>query len=343
MDSTAKKILQDLKSKTYAPIYVLQGEETYYIDLIASYIELNVLSESEKGFNQTILYGKETPVHLILNAARRFPMMSERQVVIVREAQNIPDLQKEKGAKMLLDYMSQPLDSTILVLCHKHKTLDKRRELGKKVEKLTVSATFKKPYESQLPSFITEYVREKGYTIDDQGVQVFCEYIGSDLKRLSNEIDKALSDEQPGSSLTGEKVMSKVGVSREYNVFELQKALCSKNSVKALQLVNYFSANTRKTPLIPMVAYLFSFFSKLLLAANAPQKDEKSLVSILKINPLAARDYSSALRVFTFQEIVKGLALIKTADLKLKGVGSGSTSEAQILRDLIFQLIIQKR
>lgn len=156
MDGAARKVLTDLKARRYEPVYLLQGEEPYYIDLIADYIENHVLSEAEKSFNQVVLYGKETPVAILLNHARRFPMMAERQVVIVREAQEIPDLGKETGQKLLLDYFQRPVPSTLLVLCHKYKTLDKRKELGKKAEALTTSLTFKKPYESQLPEFIEE-------------------------------------------------------------------------------------------------------------------------------------------------------------------------------------------
>ena len=192
MDAAAKKILIDLKAGKYAPVYTLQGEETYYIDLISNYIETYALSESEKSFNQVIVYGRDSLVHTILTHARRFPMMAERQVVVVREAQDIPDLQKEIGAKLMLDYISRPVPSTVLVLCHKHKTLDKRRELGKKIEQLTISATFKRPYENQLPDFVLALIKDRGAKIDDAGVRVLCEYIGNDLSRLSNEIDKVL-------------------------------------------------------------------------------------------------------------------------------------------------------
>lgn len=339
MDVTAKKILSDLKKGKFEPVYILQGEETYYIDLISDYIEHNVLSESERSFNQTVVYGKEAPVHAILNAAKRFPMMAERQVVVVKEAQSIPDLQKETGTKMMLDYLAHPLPSTILVLCHKHKTLDKRKTLGKKADKLAVVATFKRPYDNQVPAFVSEYVASKGFEIDDSGVQVFSEYVGNDLKRLTNEIDKVLGDEQPGSKLSAEKVMRMVGVSKEYNIFELQKALISRDKRRSLQLVNYFSANTRKNPLIPMVAYLYSFFSKLLIASSSSLRNERDLISLLKISPLAARDYSVALSNYSTQEILKGISYIKTADLKLKGVEAGSVSDGDILRELVFQLI----
>lgn len=339
MDTAAKKILDDLKKGKVAPVYVLQGEETFYIDLISEYIEENVLSESEKGFNQVVMYGKDAPVASILTNAKRFPMMSEKQVVIVREAQEIPDLQKEIGSKLMLDYVSNPTPSTVLVLCHKHKSLDKRRELGKKIDKLTVSANFKKAYENQLPDFISAYVKEKGFAIDEGGVRVLCEYVGNDLKRLANELDKVMIASAKGETLVAEKVMAQVGISREYNIFELQKALVKKDALQANKIVNYFEGNTKKNPLIPAVAFLYSFYSKLLVASTAPDKSDRGLVSHLKINPYAARDYSSALRNYSTSQLSNCVQFIAQADLKLKGVNANASGEGQILRELVYNLI----
>lgn len=339
MDAAAKKILSDLKAGKYAPVYTLQGEETYYIDLISNYIEAHALSESEKSFNQVVVYGKDSPVHAILTHARRFPMMAERQVVIVREAQDIPDLQKEAGSKLMLDYILRPVPSTVLVLCHMHKTLDKRRELGKKIDQLTVSATFKKPYENQLPDFVLELVKDRGAKMDEAGVRVLCEYIGNDLNRLSNEIDKILIDTSKGETISAEKVMAKVGVSKEYNIFELQKALIQKDFLLSAKIVNYFESNTKRNPMIPMVAFLYSFFSKLLVAASASDKSERGLITALKISPFAVKDYTNALQRYPIFKIIENISLIKEADLKLKGVNSGSESDGQILKQLVFQLM----
>ncbi|HZY79978.1 MAG TPA: DNA polymerase III subunit delta [Cyclobacteriaceae bacterium] len=339
MDAAAKQILTDLKSKKYKPVYLLQGEETYYIDLIANYIEKNVLSESEKSFNQVVVYGKDSPVSTILTHARRFPMMAERQVVIVREAQDIPDLQKEQGSKLMLDYATRPVPSTILVLCHMHKTLDKRRELGKKLDSLTESATFKKMYDNQLPAFVEEYVSSKGYSIDDKGVRVMCEFVGNDLNRMVNEIDKVLISAPAGSMLNGDKIMGQVGMSREFNIFELQKALIMKDTFQAARIVNYIASTTKRNPVIPLVAFLYSFFSKLLVASAAKATNERELVTLLKISPFAAKDYSSALNRYHTMSIIQNIGLLKEADLKLKGVNSGSASEGDILKELVFRLM----
>lgn len=339
MDAAAKKILSDLKARRFLPVYVLQGEETYYIDLISNYIEVNTLSDSEKSFNQVIIYGKESPVNTILNHARRFPMMAERQVVIVREAQDIPDLGKEQGQKLLLDYFTRPVPSTLLVLCHKYKSLDKRKELGKKAEQLTCSVTFKKPYENQLPEFVYEYITSTGYAMEDRAVGVLCESVGNDLSRMANEIDKLIIGRPSGETISEDDVMRQVGMNREYNVFELQKALINQDMYKVIQIADYFSGNTKKNPLIMTVAFLYSFFSKLLAAAATSSQSERDLVTTLKISPFVAKDYMNALRKYSLAKIIANISLLKETDLKLKGVNSGSEDEGQILKELVVRLI----
>jgi DNA polymerase-3 subunit delta len=339
MDANVKKILVDLKSRKYAPVYFLQGEETFYIDLISDHIEKNVLTEAEKGFNQVVVYGKDAAMATILTHARRFPMMAERQVVIVKEAQDIQDLNKETGAKLLLDYISKPVPSTILVFCHKHKNLDKRRELGKKIDQYTTALNTKKLYDNQLPEFVLEYVKEKKIGIEDRAVVTLCEYVGNDLHRLANEIDKLSLALPEGGSILPEHVMNQVGVSKEYNIFELQKAILQKDPLLANRIVNFFESNTKKNPMIPVVAYLFSFFSKLLAATQAADKSDKGLVSALKISPYSAKDYSLALRIFSPDKIIENISSIKEADLKLKGVNSGADTEGQIFRELVYRIM----
>jgi len=339
MDAAAKKVWTNIKARKFEPVYLLQGEETYYIDLISDFIELHALNESEKGFNQVVVYGKDVTVATILNHAKRFPMMSEKQVVIVKEAQDIQDLNKEMGARLLLSYLSNPLSSTILVLCHKHKTLDKRKELGKKADQLVVSLTFKRPPEYQLGEFISEYVIDKGYHIEERAVQVLTEYVGNDLSRLSNEIDKVLLDSPKEIPVKAETVMSRVGISKEYNIFEFQKAFVTKDFYQAAKIASYFERNTKKNPVIPMVAFLYSFFSKLLVAATLSDTSDKGLIAALKISPYAARDYSTASRRYPLAKIIENITLLKEADLKLKGVNSGSSEEGEILKELVFRLM----
>jgi DNA polymerase III subunit delta len=338
MDANVSKILTDLKARKFAPVYFLQGEETFYIDLIANYIEENALSPADKSFNQVITYGKDAAMAAILTHARRFPMMAEKQVVIVKEAQDIQDLNKETGGKLLLDYLKNPAPTTILVFCHKHKTLDKRRDLGKKIDQYTTALNCKKIYDNQLPEFISEYARDNQISIDDRAIMALSEYVGNDLHRLTNEIDKLVIAGK-GNSITLEQVMSGVGVSKEYNIFELQKAIIRKDTLLANKIVNYFEANTRKNPMIPVIAFLYSFFSKLLAASQCQDKSDRGLVTTLKVSPYAAKDYVAALRQYSTDKIILAISSLKEADLKLKGVNAGSDSEGQILRELIFRIV----
>lgn len=339
MDAQVSKILNDLKARKYAPVYFLQGEESYFIDLLSDYIEKHVLSEAEKGFNQVVVYGKDVSMATILTHARRFPMMAERQVVIVKEAQDIQDINNETGGKLLLNYLQQPVPSTILVFAHKNKSLDKRKELGKNMEKLTVSITTKKLYDNQLPEFVSSYASQQGVGMDDRAVQIFCEYIGNDLNRLANEFDKLIIGGIPAGGITAEHVMMQVGISKEYNIFELQRAVVSRNTLQANRIVNYFEKNSKKNPAIPVVAFLFSFFSKLLAATGSPDKSDKGLVAALKISPYAARDYVQAMRIFPQDKIMQNISFLREADLKLKGVDAGSADEGQVLRELVYKLI----
>jgi DNA polymerase III subunit delta len=339
MDANVKKILTDLKARKFAPVYFLQGEETFYIDLISDFIEKNILSDAEKGFNQVVVYGKDAAMATILTHARRFPMMAERQVVIVKEAQDIQDINKDIAGKLLLDYLMKPVPSTVLVFGHKHKSLDKRKELGKKIDQYSVSVNAKKLYDNQLPDFVQEYTKDKKIGIDDRAILMLCEYVGNDLHRLANEVDKLALALPDGASISAEQVMNQVGVSKEYNIFELQKAILNKDVLLANKIVNYFERNTKKNPMIPVVAYLFSFFSKLLAATQAADKSEKGLVSALKISPYSARDYSLALRQYSPDKIIESILCIKDADLKLKGVNSGSDTEGHIFRELVFRIM----
>jgi DNA polymerase-3 subunit delta len=339
MDATVKEILKDLKARRYQPVYFLQGEEPFFIDVVSDHVENHVLSEAERGFNQVVVYGKDVTMATVLTHARRFPMMAERQVVIVKEAQEIQDLNKETGAKLLLDYLQRPVPSTVLVFCHKHKSLDKRKELGKKIDKLATTLNSKKLYDNQLPTFVSEYATERKVAIDDQATQALCEFVGNDLSRLSNELDKLMISLQPGEPITADRVMNQVGVSKEYNVFELQKAIIQRDSLTAARIVNFYEGNTRKNPIIPVIAFLYSFFSKLLIATQVTDKSEKGLVNALKVSPYAVRDYSLALRNYPAPKVVDSLHAIKESDLRLKGVNAGEITDGQILRELVCRII----
>ncbi|MEX2336283.1 MAG: DNA polymerase III subunit delta [Fulvivirga sp.] len=339
MAATPENVLNELKNNKYAPVYFLQGEETYYIDLIANYIEDHVLTEAEKSFNQTILYGRDAAMNVVLTTAKRFPMMAEKQVVIIREAQHISDINKEIGQKLLADYVQNPVPSTILVFCYKNKTLDKRKTLGKLVEKHAVTVTTKKLYENQVPAWIGQYVKSKGFTATTKAIQMLADAIGNDLERQANEIDKMLINFKEKIQIDEGMVQRYVGISKDYNVFELQKALINKDIIKANKIVNYFEANEKKNPIIPIIAVLFSFYSKLLIAFHTKDKSERNLAAVLKVNPYFVKDYLFALKAYAPGQAISNIHHLKEADLKSKGVDNISASDGQILKELIFKLL----
>lgn len=340
MSATPESVLSDLKSGKIAPVYFLQGEETYYIDQISDFIEDNILNESEKGFNQTIVYGRDANVSTVLNHARRFPMMSEKQVVIVKEAQTLTDINKEEGSKMLLDYLNNPVPSTVLVFCHKNKTLDKRKALGKSIDKLSVNVVTKKIYDDKLPAWIESHVSQKGYKISHKAVRMLADAIGTNLERVANEVDKVAINIEKGAEIDEKLIQKYVGISKDYNVFELQKAIAAKDVLKANKIVNYFDANSKKNPIIPIVAVLFNFYSKLLIATSQRDKSLNGIASALNMNSFFAKDFHMAANAYTLPQVVRNIHLLKKADLQLKGVdSSGAVGEGQILKELVFRLL----
>ena len=339
MAQTADSVLKDLKAGRYAPVYFLQGDEPYFIDKIAGYIEKNALSESEKGFNQMVMYGKDVDVTAILNNARRYPMMSERQVVIVKEAKDIQDINRQEAQTMLENYVKKPLPSTVLVICHKYKTLDGRKSLTKTLDKHAVFVTTKKLYDNQVPDWITGYVTELGFTIDRKAAFMLTEFIGNDLERLSNEIDKVVINFQEKIQIDAALIQKYVGISKEYNVFELQKALAVRDVVKANRIVQYFEANPKNHPVIPMIAMLFNYFSRLLLIHHSGERSEGGVAKLLKINPFFAKEYLLALQNYNLPTVIRNISFLRQADLQSKGIDSGGMTEGQLLKELVFKLL----
>jgi DNA polymerase-3 subunit delta len=335
----ASQILKNLNAGQYAPIYFLEGEEPYYIDLIADYIEKNALDEMSKGFNQIILYGKDVRMSDVLNNAKRFPMMSERQVVIVKEAQNIVDFKKEEGEKLLIHYVENPLPSTILVFCYKHKKLDKRKAVFKSLEKHAVLFTSNKPWDNQLPDWIRDYFRHKGFEVTDKSVFMLSEYIGNNLERLSNEIDKLLINFREKVVIDDQVIQKYIGISKEYNSFELQKAVAYREITKANKIVNYFEANPKSNPVIPIISLLYLFFTKVLTLHATSDKSDKGIASALKINPYFIRDYKSAAGHYPLQKVISIFSDLRHADLQSKGVNAANLPDGQILRELIFKIM----
>ena len=290
-ETTYEEIARELKNRIYKPVYYLMGEESYYIDRISEYIAQTVLNENEKEFNQTIVYGADTDIATVINAAKRYPMMSKYQVVIVKEAQNIKNIEE------LAYYLQKPLDSTILVLCHKHGTLDRRKKLAAEIEKVGVLFESKKIKDAQLPGFISSYLKRRSVEIEPKASEMMAEFVGADLSRMAGELEKLIITLPRGQKrITPEQIERNIGISKDYNNFELRNALVAKDVFKANQIIKYFEENPKTNPLQMTLSVLFNFFSNLMLAYYAPDKSEQGIANQLGLkSPWQSKDYMACL------------------------------------------------
>ncbi len=339
---TYEQIIKDLKNKVYYPVYFLQGDEPYYIDKISDYIEEHVLNESEKEFNQTMLYGKDLDILTLLSHAKRYPMMSNYQVVLVKEAQDLKNIisKEEKDQKNpLLEYIQHPLASTILVFCYKYKSLDKRTKLAKAVEKSCVLFESKKLYDNKIPDWINEYVLSKGFRINPKGSILLSEYLGVDLTKITNEIDKLLLNLKPGDEISTQLIEDNIGISKDFNIFELHTALGRRNILKANRIVNYFTANPKNNPMVLTIPQLYSYFMKIMTYHALNDRSRNSVASALGVNPYFVPEYESAAKSYSQQQTVQIISYLREYDLKSKGVNNGSTDEGSLLKELVYKIL----
>ncbi len=331
---TFDKILSDLKQKKYAPVYFLMGDESYFIDQITNYIAENVLNESDKAFNQTVLYGKDVDIASVINAAKRFPMMAEHQVIIVKEAQNIASIDD------LAYYVEKPLKSTLLVLNYKYKTIDKRKKLYKLLDKSAVLFESKKLYEDKIPDWITKYLASKKLEIQPTGSLLLTEFLGTDLGKIVMELDKLIITLPPGDKLiTPQHIEENIGISKDFNNFELQKALVKRDHLKAYRIVDHFAQNQKSNPFPVTISILYGFFSKVLVYYFLKDKSQGSVAKVLKINPYFVRDYQFACGVFPPKKTVEIISFLREYDLKSKGVGNLSANPGDLLKELVFKIL----
>lgn len=332
---TCDDILKELRAKQYRPVYYLMGEEPYYIDLIADYITDNILTETEKEFNLTVVYGADVDIATVINAAKRYPMMSEHQVVVVKEAQNIRNMEE------LSYYLPKPLLSTILVICHKHGVLDRRKKLAAEIEKTGVLFESKKVKDAQLPAFITSYMKRKGIDVEPKATAMLADFVGADLSRLTGELEKLIITLPKGHTrVTPEQIEKNIGISKDYNNFELRSALVEKDVLKANKIIKYFEENPKTNPIQMTLSLLFGFFSNLMLAYYAPEKSEQGIANMLGLRtPWQAKDYLAAMRRYNGVKTMQIIGEIRYADAKSKGVGNPSLSDGDILRELVFKIL----
>ncbi len=328
------QIIGELNKKNYSPVYFLEGEEPYFMDQISHYILENVLTEEEKGFNQTILYGKDLSIDAIMTASKRFPMMADRQVVVIREAQNIRNIED------LVPYVENPMRSTILVINYKYKTIDKRKKLYKALQKNGVYLESKPLYDNQVPAWISKYLKEKNLGIDPRAAQMIADFVGSDLQRIVNELGKVTISLIPGTSIMPDDVEKNIGISKDYNIFELQKALGNKDILKSNQIVNYFIDNEKQNSFTNILGGLVTYFRKILVYHAMENKTDRNLVAQkLGVNPFFVNDYISSARNYPLDKAINIISMMREYDLRSKGGRGGTTANGELFRELTFKIL----
>ncbi len=333
--TTYKDIVTSIRKRIFSPVYLLMGEESYYIDRISECVAETVLSEEEKDFNQIVIYcTRETDVKDIINTAKRYPMMSEYQTVIVKEAQNLTKLDE------LVGYVQNPLKSTILVLCYKNGTVDKRKKLVAACQKNGVVFESQKVKDSALPAFVVDYLKQKNVTIDNNATMMIADCIGTDLNRMAGELDKLIVALPEGAvNVTAEMVERNIGISREFNNWELRNAIVNKNVFKANQILCYFNSNPKANPPFPTLAVLFNLFSSMMQGFYAPDRSDSGIASHLGISPWQARELVTAMKNYTALKTMQVLSKIRGTDCKLKGVEKGSATDGEIMQELLFFIL----
>ncbi len=329
-----KQLVSDIKSGNTKPIYFLMGDEAYYIDKIADYIQTTVLTEDEKGFNQTVVYGRDTTIEEIVGVAKRFPMMAEKTVVIVKEAQDL-----SRTIENLVKYAEQPLESTVLVLCYKYKTLDKRKKLVKTIAKTGVVFESKKLYENQVGDWIVGLLRGKKYKIEPKAAQMLVAFLGTNLSKISNELDKLTSLVPAETIITPLHIEENIGISKDYNVFELRKAIGNKDILSCNRIINYFAENPKNNPLVMTISLINSYFTQLLMYHGLKDKSKANVARALRVSPYFVDDYVTAGRNYPMRKVSQIIAFLRDADLKSKGVGATNISDSDVLKELLFKIL----
>ncbi|WP_410220087.1 DNA polymerase III subunit delta [Pedobacter sp.] len=338
---SAVDIIKDLKARKFKPIYLLQGEEPFYIDQIVDYMEEHILSDGEKGFNQTVLYGKDTDMATILNAAKRYPMMSDYQLIIVKEAQDLKWIKEGEGnkeAEFVLNYFEKPLPTTILVFAYKYGNFDKRKKIYKAINSSGLVFQSDPVRDYKLMPWIEDYIKEKGYRIAPQAAALMAEYLGTDLSKIANEVEKLCLNIHKDTLIEPDHIQKNIGISKEYNVFELQKALAGRNILKCNQIINYFANNPKANPMVMVMANLNSYFTKILKYHYLVNKADAA--KELGVSPYFIKDYEQAARTFSLPKMFDVISLMREYDLKSKGLEStGNTTDGDLMKEMLFKIL----
>ncbi len=327
------KIVNDIKAGNIKPIYFLMGEESYYIDKLSDYIEGNVLTEDEKGFNQTVLYGRDVTIEDIVSTAKRYPMMAERQVVIVKEAQDL-----SRTIDKLESYAENPMPSTVLVICYKYKTLDKRKKVTKLLAKNGIVYESKKLYENQVGDWIKRVLAGKKYSIEPKANAMLVEFLGTDLSKINNELEKLQIILPKGSTITPHHIEENIGFSKDFNVFELRKAIGDRNQLRAYTIADNFAQNQKDNPIVMTTSLVFSFFVQLLKYHGLKDKNPKNVATALGVNPFFLKDYDVAIKNYPMRKVSQIVTSLREVDVKSKGVGANALPQSDLLREMLFKI-----
>lgn len=330
---TYEKILEDIRKKIFYPVYFLTGEEPYFIDQLADAIENSVLDPPEREFNQMIVYGNDVNVSSLQDMARRYPMFADHQVILVKEAQDIKDIES------LASYVDKPVPSTILVLCYKYKKIDKRKAFTKALQNKGVYFESKKLYDNQIADWIIQFARSEGYTLDTKAAVVLTDHIGTDLRRMVQEVQKLMLNLPSGSTITTDHIEKYIGISKEFNVFELQKAIGDRNILKANKIAFYMAANPKENPIQKIIPILYSFFVKVLLYHSLPDKKSSAVASVLGISPFFVADYQRASQQYPATKVESIISILRSYDLRSKGVNNDSTEDDELIREMLYNIM----
>lgn len=333
---TEKQLIDNLKAGKYLPVYLITGEENYYIDIVSDYFENQLIDESFRDFDQTIVYGRDVTMHSVVSLAQQFPMMSPIRLVLVKEAQDI----NLKEWELLSKYLESPQPQTLLVFCYRHKKLDKRTAAYKAIAKVGGICEHAKLRDYEVPDWIGSYVNQHGFAITQRGSLLIAEYLGNDLGKISNELAKVFISLQPGDTINEDTIERNIGISKEYNVFELQNAIGRRDVVQCNRIINHFAANPKENPIQLILPNLYNYFIKIMEYHQLTDKSQSSAASALKVNPYFVRDYTTAAGNYPLGKLASCIGYLNEADLRCKGIHSSSTvTDGEILKELIFKII----
>ncbi len=333
---TMEKIINSWRIKKFKPIYWLEGEESFFIDQLSSFAETSILEKEEANFNLTIFYGKDTQWADVINACRRYPMFSEKQVVIIKEAQQLREIEK------LEPYFENPLLSTILIVCFKDKKLDGRTKFSKLVKEKGELFSSKKLYDNQIPQWANEFVKSKGFEITNKALMLLVEHIGNDLSRITNEIQKLVLNLGNRKTIDENDIETYIGISKEFNVFEFQNAVAAKNFTHCFKIIQYFEQNSKSAPIQLILPTFYSFFSKLFMMYGLNSHDSKTVATLIGVNPFFVNDYLQAIKKYSFREVEQAILLLNHYNLRSVGVNGTATEDASLLKEMIYKIVNYK-